>query len=248
MLVALLAALPASAEPAAGPFSIDIGDDWFCASTFEKSVCQNNLTAGDLVTWNYPTGDSKHTVTQCADDTFTNCTVGWSSGLLDPGQSFQQAFSSAGTFYYRCDIHPDKMFGQLNVSAAPVPTATPTSAPAPPPPPSDGEPPSGGTVAGEQPPTTAQPPGTEPSPTTSPSGGPAAVTQATPQTDLPDTETRSPVTTPDAQSAEQTSSDDSNGGSALWLYALIGIGGGLVLLGGGTLTFSRYRHRLLRRD
>ncbi len=174
MLLALLEAIPACAEPTDGTFSIDIGDDWFCASTFEKSVCQNNLTAGDVVTWNYPTGDSKHTVTQCADDTFTNCTVDWSPPpFLDPGQSFQRTFNSAGTFYYRCDIHPDKMFGQLNVSAAPAPTANPTSAPAPAPtpPPSGGEPPSGGTDTGEQPPTTAQPSGTEPSPTPSPGGG-----------------------------------------------------------------------------
>ena len=254
--MALLAALPASAQPAAASVSIDIGDDWFCASTFEKSICPRNLIAGDVVTWNYPnTGDSVHTVTQCQNDTFSDssCSGGWDSGILDAGQSFQRSFNSSGTIYYRCNIHPTKMRGRLDVSAAPAPTATPAPAPTPtpPPPPSSGEPAGGGgaatgggtstsgeastsagTTAGEPPSPTAQPPGADPSPTPSPGGRTTAITQVTPTSDVG--EAQAPI-------------DDSGGGSSLWLYALIAIGG-LALLAGSAFAFRRYRHQLFRHD
>jgi len=272
MFVALLTALPASAQPAAASVSIDIGDDWFCSPSFEGQVCQTALTAGDVVTWNYPnTGDSVHTVTQCTDTTFTDCSINWSPGPLYPGQSFQRSFNSSGTIYYRCNIHPTKMRGRLDVSAAPAPTATPAPAPTPtpppPPPPSSGEPAGGGgaatgggtstsgeastsagTTAGEQPPPSAQPSGADPSPTPSPSGQAAAVTQATPRSNSLDPETRSSATTPVVLSTAQAPGDDSGGGSSLLLYVLIGIGGGLALLGGSVFAFRRYRHQLLRHD
>ena len=131
--IAAMASLPrghfAAAQPTAATIDIPVGDDWFCNPSFEGQVCQNNLTAGDTVRWTLTEGN--HTVTQCLDNTFSDgsCSGGWDSGTLDEGQSFQRSFNSAGTFYFRCNIHPTKMRGQLNVSAASVPTATPTPVP-----------------------------------------------------------------------------------------------------------------------
>lgn len=259
--VALLAASPATAQPAAAPVSIDVGDDWFCNPPFEGQVCQTNLAAGDTVMWTLT--KPYHTVTQCQDGTFSDisCKGGWDSGILEPGQNYQRSFNSAGTFYYRCNLHPSKMRGQLDVSTAPVPTAAPTPvppaptpAPIPPSPPSSGgQPPSdggsptsgeaptsggtttsaptgGGTTPGESPSPTAQPSGADRSPTPSPSGRTAAVTQLTPRSDLPDSETRSSAATP------------SNGGSGAlpWLAA---IAGALTLVGAGGLYVVRLRRR-----
>lgn len=250
VLVALLPALPASAQPAAAPVSINVGDKWFCDSSFEGEVCSTNISPGTTVTWTN-IGTKDHTVTQCTDATFSNCS-GFDSGSLASSETFEQTVAS-GTIYYRCDFHAEEMRGQLNVSAAPAPTPTPTPAPTPtqpppppPPPPSGGGAStgggtstsgeagtSGGATAGEQPSPTAQPSGEDPSPTPSPGGRTAAVTQVTPTSDV---------------GTAQARRDDSGGGSSFWLYALVGIGGGLALLGGGTFAFRRYRHRLFRRD
>jgi plastocyanin len=48
------------------------------------------------------------TVTFVNDDTVQHNVAGesWSSGPLDPGKSFTQAFSTAGAIAVRCTIHP----------------------------------------------------------------------------------------------------------------------------------------------
>ena len=277
--IAAMASLPrshfAAAQPTAATIDIAVGDDWFCNSSFEGQVCQNNLTAGDAIRWTLTEGD--HTVTQCLDNTFSDCSGGWDSGILGSGQSFQQGFNSAGTFYYRCNLHPGDMFGQLNVSAAPAPTATPTpippastptpaptAAPTPAPPaptptpppippsttaPSGGQSPSSsGALTSDEAPTVG---GTTTNGTTtgeqaSPTGEPSEADQSpAPQ---PDSETRSLVPTPVVTAPAQALGDDSSGGSWFWVYALILAGSGLALLGGGAFIFRRYRHRLFPHD
>lgn len=48
------------------------------------------------------------TVTFRNDDTVTHDVVGdgWDSGTLEPGKSFTQTFTTAGTFAIHCSIHP----------------------------------------------------------------------------------------------------------------------------------------------
>ena len=81
------------------------------------------VNAGDVVSWTFA-GDP-HTVTSgvpgSPDGRF-------SSGIKDPGGSFQVTFNSAGTFPYYCEIHPEQMIGRIVVEAGstPAPTAPPT--------------------------------------------------------------------------------------------------------------------------
>ncbi len=70
------------------------------------------VKVGDTVTWRND-GDSKHTVTpKAAADGSTP----WTSTQLEPGQTFVQTFSTAGTYAYFCSIHPDRMSGTITVS------------------------------------------------------------------------------------------------------------------------------------
>jgi plastocyanin len=40
----------------------------------------------------------------------------WDSGVLAPGAAFGRVFKKAGTFKYRCTIHPTLMHGKIIVS------------------------------------------------------------------------------------------------------------------------------------
>ena len=64
-----------------------------------------NVTVGTTVTWT--NGDS-------VSHTSTSNAAGWNSGTIPPGGRFSFAFESAGTFPYRCTIHPG-MVGTVNV-------------------------------------------------------------------------------------------------------------------------------------
>jgi plastocyanin len=62
-----------------------------------------------------PVGGS---VTWTNNDTTAHTSTGddgtWNSGFINPGSSFTQRFSSAGTFRYHCTIHPG-MVGTVTV-------------------------------------------------------------------------------------------------------------------------------------
>jgi plastocyanin len=64
-----------------------------------------NVSVGTTVTWT--NGDS-------VSHTSTSNAAGWNSGTIPPGGHFSFAFESAGTFPYRCTIHPG-MVGTVNV-------------------------------------------------------------------------------------------------------------------------------------
>src|SRR5439155_13621557 len=65
--------------------TVDLGDFYFCNSSFSAPVCDTNITAGDTVTWQW-VGSASHTVTQC-DSTFTTCppVAGFDSGTMTSG-------------------------------------------------------------------------------------------------------------------------------------------------------------------
>ena len=109
--------------------TVDVGDFYFCNSSFSGAVCDTNITAGDTVTWQW-VGSASHTVTQC-DLTFTTCPQvgGFDSGTLTSG-TFSQTFNTPGSFEYRCNIHTTLMRGRINVAAqqaTPTTTAGPTA-------------------------------------------------------------------------------------------------------------------------
>lgn len=56
-----------------------------------------NVTVGTTVTWRN---------TDSVSHTSTSDATGWNSGVVAPGGQFSFAFQTAGTFPYRCTIHP----------------------------------------------------------------------------------------------------------------------------------------------
>jgi plastocyanin len=106
--------------------SVEVGDLYFCAPSFQDSVCETSITAGDAVTWVLV--GNFHTVTQCTSG-FAQCpdSGGFDSGVLNQGQTFQQNFPNPGTIEYLCLVHPQNMRGRIVVSApTPVPTPSPS--------------------------------------------------------------------------------------------------------------------------
>ena len=63
--------------------------------------------AGQSVTWTN-NGDNRHTVTSDGD-------MFASSTPIQPGQSYVQAFPTAGSYAYYCTFHPDEMLGTITV-------------------------------------------------------------------------------------------------------------------------------------
>ncbi len=120
--------------------NVEVGDFYFCNSSFSGSVCETNISVGDTVIWQWA-GSAPHTVTQC-DASFTTCPAsgGFDSGSMTSG-TFSHTFSAAGSFEYRCNIHTTAMRGRINVAAQATPTASasptqtaggsPTASPAP---------------------------------------------------------------------------------------------------------------------
>jgi plastocyanin len=58
---------------------------------------QLNVPVGTTVTW---------TNTDSISHTSTSDGSSWNSGILAPGEHFEFAFQTAGTFSYHCTIHP----------------------------------------------------------------------------------------------------------------------------------------------
>ncbi|MCH8345840.1 MAG: hypothetical protein IIC87_02800 [Chloroflexi bacterium] len=147
-LIALASFVPFdSGAHAQSTTTIQVGDVWFCSVSSTDGVCETTISAGDTVTWDW-LGTLFHSTTACSGSDFATCdpAQGWGSPVQDSG-SFTQTFTTAGTFYYKCLVHPGPpvpgpfMRGAITVLAAepiPTPTPTPTPAPTPTPQPSAG--------------------------------------------------------------------------------------------------------------
>ena len=73
---------------------------------FAFSPAAVTIQANDSVTWTWA-GSASHST--------TSDTAGlWDSGIMSAGASFSHTFQNAGTFTYRCTIHPG-MVGTVNV-------------------------------------------------------------------------------------------------------------------------------------
>ena len=110
------------------PTIIEIGDNWFCDSSFENGVCEREINVGDTVEWQWVgTGlyRASHTTTECAGDLDT-CSGDhlWDSPVQNSGTFGPVTFSSSGTFLFRCQVHPDVMRGKITVVDAERPTVT----------------------------------------------------------------------------------------------------------------------------
>lgn len=95
--------------------AVSMGDDFFEPQTI-------TIPAGGTIEWRNE-GQRPHTATSDVGALPT-----WDSSILRTGQTYSQAFSTSGTFAYRCELHPE-MVGAIVVeaAAAPSPTATATA-------------------------------------------------------------------------------------------------------------------------
>lgn len=112
--VLLLTAGSAGAQAAT---NVAVGDLWFCDSSLQNGVCTTEISAGDTIIWNFSGASAPHTTTACGDscDSPTDSPL-WDSGTISDGSAFQFTFDEAGTYLYRCNIHPAQMRGQIIVN------------------------------------------------------------------------------------------------------------------------------------
>ena len=107
----------------AGP-SIDVGDVWFCDSSFQNDVCETVVPAGSLVTWTW-VGFLPHNVVECGANFSKglSCTgdggPDWASATQTSG-TFARSFDTEGQFFYLCTVHPLTMRGKITVSGTAV--------------------------------------------------------------------------------------------------------------------------------
>jgi plastocyanin len=125
--LALVALALAARSASAADVSVEAGNNYFCSVSFDGSVCETDITAGDTVTWSVVAGS--HTVTECSAG-FAACppSGGFDSGILIDGDTFSHTYNVPGTYPYRCELHTSEMLGTIVVAAAtPSPSPTPTS-------------------------------------------------------------------------------------------------------------------------
>jgi plastocyanin len=115
-----------------------------CQVADPPAQCDMNIEAGDSVEWwtKSPFHSLPHTVTECTDNTFSNCSdTADPANPIDDSGIFQGGatqdtlqygaitFTAPGTYYYRCDVHPDVMRGRVVVAAAQQATPSPSPVP-----------------------------------------------------------------------------------------------------------------------
>lgn len=90
-----------------------------------NAFSQQNITiqAGTSITWRNDDTDI-HTTTSDTGGTSNS----WDSPLLNKGQTYTKTFSTPGTYYYHCSVHPN-MTGTIIVTAAPTSIIAPSPTP-----------------------------------------------------------------------------------------------------------------------
>jgi plastocyanin len=92
-----------SSGTAGTPVSIVSGASTLTTTAYSPNPL--NVTVGTTVTW---TNNDNMSHTSTANNGL------WSSPLIGPGGQFSTTFTSAGSFAYKCTIHPG-MVGTVNV-------------------------------------------------------------------------------------------------------------------------------------
>jgi plastocyanin len=82
---------------------ITVGDNFFSPSEL-------TIQEGDTVRWVNASGGNSHNVTSDSD--------AWTASETSSSFTFEEVFNSAGSFAYRCTIHPGSMRGTITVEAA----------------------------------------------------------------------------------------------------------------------------------
>ena len=116
----------ASPRPAAAAtVTVAAGEYWFCGSSFQGAMCETTIQAGDTVVWDFSSVAYPHTSTACgASCSSPTSPPLWDSGTVSGG-TFEFTFTQAGSYLYRCELHPDLMQGRIVVQGAPPSTSPP---------------------------------------------------------------------------------------------------------------------------
>lgn len=112
--------------------TIQVGEFWFCEPELSGEVCETVIQAGETVVWDFSGATLTHSTTECGAscDSPTN-TPFWDSGFVSDGSTFDVSFpfDQAGTYLYRCRVHPDLMRGRIvvegNLPTPPGPSKSP---------------------------------------------------------------------------------------------------------------------------
>lgn len=128
--VAALVVMSIGSAGAGATVSIDIGDIYFCAPSYQGGVCDTVISVGQTVEWTH-VGQIPHTTTECGAscDSPTSSPL-WDSGVMSTGQTFQYTFNTPGTYLYYCEVHPSLQRGRIIVQGGggpPTATGEPSS-------------------------------------------------------------------------------------------------------------------------
>jgi plastocyanin len=88
------------------------------AADFSFDPIELEATEGDPITVAVTNaGTQPHTLTVYSDEQFTEAVEGADTGNISGGGTgeFTTTFDEAGKYFFRCDIHPNQMEGELIV-------------------------------------------------------------------------------------------------------------------------------------
>lgn len=116
--VLLLSQSAPSAE--AATIVIDVGDNWFCSSSFQNGDCPTTIEVGDTISWDFSGAFLQHTATDCgADCDSPTGSPAFDSGGVPPNPSkYQFTFNTPGVYHYYCELHPSQMRGTITVASS----------------------------------------------------------------------------------------------------------------------------------
>jgi plastocyanin len=127
-------------EPLTPPWADHNAAQADCQAGSPASQCNMTIDVGDSVEWwtKPPFHVNSHTVTECTDGSFTVCGAAvdpanpiGDSGIFPGGAAVNTlrygpiTFTTAGSYFYRCDLHPDVMRGRIVVQTVGTPPAGP---------------------------------------------------------------------------------------------------------------------------
>jgi plastocyanin len=114
-----------SGSVSAASTTVEVGDIYFCDSSYQGDVCTTTVSVGDTVVWDFSGAQISHTVTACGDDcNRPTAAPVFDSGVMSSGGTYQFTFTSAGTFNYYCQIHAFEQRGTIVVEEASAATST----------------------------------------------------------------------------------------------------------------------------
>ena len=105
------AATKATSSPASGVAAKQIT---ITAKDFSFSADDVNVSKGDTVAITFKnSGSATHTLTFYTDDAYTNPIAGADTGNVNGGSTKTLTVKADAGLYYRCNIHPTQMKGEI---------------------------------------------------------------------------------------------------------------------------------------